>query len=55
MKNHIKQVSIVDYGIGNLLSVYRGVQKCGYEPILVDSKYGIENAKHAVKGIRKAL
>jgi len=31
-----KQVTIVDYGIGNIFSVARAIEKCGAEPVLTD-------------------
>jgi len=39
-----RPISIVDYGIGNLLSVARAFEKCGGEVDFVDSPGGIEAA-----------
>ena len=41
----MKTVSIVDYGMGNLLSVSRAVEHCGAEPVLVSSSVDIEKAQ----------
>ena len=46
--NNGKDVSILDYGIGNLLSVRRGVEKCGYNPILVNSNSQIQNSEKLI-------
>lgn len=40
----IKKIHIVDYGVGNLLSVQRGVQKCEGNPILSSDPEEILNA-----------
>lgn len=40
----MKTVSIVDYGMGNLFSVSRAVERCGAEPVLVSSPADIEKA-----------
>lgn len=41
-------ISIVDYGIGNLLSVARAFQKCGAEVEFVDTPSAIDGAKKLV-------
>ena len=41
-------IAIVDYGIGNLLSVFRGIQKCGYNPLLISSKSDIQNSRKLI-------
>ena len=41
-------IAIVDYGIGNLLSVFRGIQKCGYNPVLISSKSDIQNSRKLI-------
>lgn len=43
-----KRVSIVDYGIGNVLSVKRAFEKVGAETEFVCSKEGIEKADYLV-------
>ncbi|MDT8903847.1 imidazole glycerol phosphate synthase subunit HisH [Anaeroselena agilis] len=42
------RVTIIDYGIGNLLSVRRAFEYCGAEVILTDSPELIEKAEHLV-------
>lgn len=41
-------VTIVDYGIGNLFSVSRALERCDAEVILTDSAAGIEGAERLV-------
>ena len=38
-------VTIVDYGMGNLFSVSRAVERCGAEAVLTDTAAGIDDAK----------
>ena len=40
----MKTVRIVDYGVGNLLSVSRAVEHCGAQPVLVSTPADIEKA-----------
>lgn len=44
----MSSVTIIDYGIGNLLSVRRAFEHCGAEVILTDLPALIENAEHLV-------
>ncbi len=44
----MSSVTIIDYGIGNLLSVRRAFEHCGAEVIVTDSPALIENAEHLV-------
>ena len=39
-----KEVTIMDYGIGNLLSVSRAIEECGAKAIITDSSQDISNA-----------
>ena len=41
----MKTVGIVDYGMGNLLSVSRAIEHCGAEPLLVSSPADIDAAR----------
>ena len=45
MKKSTSKVTVVDYGVGNLLSVIKGLEKCGASVILTDSHDLIENAE----------
>jgi glutamine amidotransferase len=38
-------VTVVDYGMGNLFSVSRAVERCGAEVVLTDTAAGIDDAK----------
>ena len=42
------QIHIIDYGVGNLLSVQRGVEKCGATPILTSDADKIINADRII-------
>lgn len=42
------RVAIVDYGLGNLLSVARAFEKCGAEVEFVDTEEGVRNAERLV-------
>ena len=48
MKKKRSKVTVVDYGIGNLLSVIRGLEKCGTDVILTDSADLIANADRLI-------
>lgn len=37
-------IAIIDYGMGNLRSVQKAVEKVGFDSVLVDTPEGIENA-----------
>lgn len=37
-------ISVVDYGIGNLFSVFRALEHCGANPIIADTAIAIEKA-----------
>lgn len=43
-----RKVVIPDYGVGNLFSIARAVEKIGGEPILVDSPQGIAGADRLI-------
>jgi imidazole glycerol-phosphate synthase subunit HisH len=60
----IKKVTIIDYGLGNLLSVSRAIEKCGAKPFITDnckdvvqSDYlilpGVGNFSIAIEELRK--
>ena len=62
----IKKVTIIDYGLGNLLSVSRAIEKCGAKPFITDnckdvvqSDYlilpGVGNFSIAIEELRKKL
>ena len=40
----MKRVAIIDYGMGNLDSVFRAVEECGGDPLITNQKNDIENA-----------
>lgn len=44
----MSRVTVVDYGIGNLLSVQRACEFCGVEVEFTDSSSGIDNADHLI-------
>lgn len=44
----MSSVTVIDYGIGNLLSVRRAFEHCGAEVILTDSPAMIKKAEHLV-------
>jgi len=44
----MKSVGIVDYGIGNLLSVMRAFEHCGARPVLVSTPEGVRDADRLV-------
>ena len=44
----MSKVTIIDYGIGNILSVKRAFEHCGAEVIITDSPQMIENAERLV-------
>lgn len=44
----MSKVTVIDYGIGNLLSVCRAFEFCGAEVLLTDSPLGIEKADRVV-------
>lgn len=44
----MKTVTIVDYGIGNLLSVSRALERCGAEIVMTDAASGIDAAESLV-------
>lgn len=41
-------VTIVDYGVGNLFSVCRGLVRCGAQPVLADSPRAILDAERLI-------
>jgi glutamine amidotransferase len=43
-----KLVTVVDYGVGNLLSVARGVKKCGAEVLLTRNREDLINAERII-------
>ena len=45
MKN---KITIVDYGVGNLLSINRAVEKCGHESIVTSDENTISKASHII-------
>ena len=48
MKKGASKVTVIDYGVGNLLSVIRGLEKCGANVILTDSPDLIADADRLV-------
>ncbi len=44
----MKKVAIVDYGLGNILSVTRAVEYCGAKAVLVSSPQEVSNAGHLI-------
>ena len=42
------RVTVIDYGVGNLLSVCRAVEHCGAEAVLVNSPQEIEKAERLI-------
>lgn len=44
----IPRVTVIDYGIGNLLSVCRAFEHCGAEVLLADSPSDVESAERLV-------
>lgn len=42
------EAAIVDYGMGNLLSVQRAFEKCGADAIIIDNPLDLRNAAHIV-------
>lgn len=42
------KVAIIDYGMGNILSVARAVERCGAEPVLVSTPEGLEGAERVI-------
>tara|TARA_Y100001935_G_C17310048_1_gene515206 strand:+ start:2154 stop:2807 length:654 start_codon:yes stop_codon:yes gene_type:complete len=45
MKKSKLKVTVIDYGVGNLLSVIKALEKCGADVILTDSPDLIKNAE----------
>ena len=43
-----KKICIIDYGIGNLLSVERAIEKLGYQAIVTHDKNIILNSSHII-------
>lgn len=41
-------IAVVDYGMGNLRSVQKAVEKVGFDSVLVDSPEGLENADKVI-------
>jgi glutamine amidotransferase len=41
-------IAIIDYGMGNLRSVQKAVEKVGFDSVLVDTPEGIENADKVI-------
>lgn len=39
---------IIDYGMGNLLSVQRAFEKCGSDAVIIDNPLELRNAEHIV-------
>ena len=48
MKKGTSKVTVIDYGVGNLLSVIRGLEKCGANVILTDSPDLVINAERLI-------
>lgn len=44
----VKRVTVVDYGVGNLLSVQRGLEKCGAEVILSSDREEILDSNKVI-------
>ena len=44
----VRNVAIVDYGVGNLDSVRRAVEECGGRPMLVDRAEGLRSADRII-------
>lgn len=42
------ETAIIDYGMGNLLSVQRAFEKCGSEAVIVDDPLELRRAEHIV-------
>lgn len=42
------EVAIIDYGMGNLLSVQRAFEKCGADAVIIDSPIELKNAERIV-------
>ncbi|MDP2950876.1 MAG: imidazole glycerol phosphate synthase subunit HisH [bacterium] len=41
-------VAIIDYGMGNLASVKRAVEECGFQPFITDSPFLLSKASHLI-------
>ena len=39
---------IIDYGMGNLLSVQRAFEKCGSDAVIIDNPLDLREAEHIV-------
>lgn len=48
MKKKITKITVIDYGVGNLLSVTRGIEKCGAEVNLTNSASEISQAERLI-------
>ena len=44
----MKKIVIIDYGCGNLLNIYRAIEKIGYKAELTNKKEKIINATHLI-------
>ena len=44
----MKNVAVIDYGMGNIGSVIRALDECGGNPLLTNKKEVIENASHYI-------
>lgn len=42
------ETAIIDYGMGNLLSVQRAFEKCGSEAVVIDNPLELRSVKHIV-------
>lgn len=42
------ETAIIDYGMGNLLSVQRAFEKCGSDAVIVDNPLDLRSAEHIV-------
>ena len=42
------ETAIIDYGMGNLLSVQRAFEKCGSDAIIIDNPLELREAEHIV-------
>jgi glutamine amidotransferase len=51
----VRNVAIVDYGVGNLDSVRRAVEECGGRPMLVDRAEGLRSADRIILARRRGV
>ena len=42
------ETAIIDYGMGNLLSVQRAFEKCGSDAVIIDNPLELRDAEHIV-------